>query len=110
MASLLPSERGLIVDVLSAGEDRGDAKPGDMVIVQITRWPTPTRSPTGRVIEVLGDIDEPGVNREIIIRKYGINDRHSDEAVAEAKRLAAAISEKDIRGRTDFRKITTVTI
>ena len=43
---------------------------------------------SGRVLEVLGDIDEPGVDTEIIIRKYGITDAHSDEAVEEATRSA----------------------
>ena len=57
----------------------------------------------GRIIEVLGDIDEPGVDTEIIIRKYGIPDAHGDEAVAEARRLGGAVHERDIRGRTDFR-------
>jgi ribonuclease R len=59
---------------------------------------------------VLGDIDEPGVDTEIIIRKYGITDAHSDEAITEAKRLGATVKEKDLRKRTDFRPITTVTI
>ena len=81
-----------------------------MVIVELTRWPTATRGAIGRVAEVLGDIDAPGVDTEIIIRKYGIPDAHSPEAIAEAIRLGAAVSEKDIRGRTDFRDVPTVTI
>jgi len=80
------------------------------VMVEITRWPTSARGPVGRIIEVLGDIDAPGVDTEIIIRKYGIRDAHSAEAVAEAVRLGAAVSERDIRGRTDFRRVPTVTI
>ena len=110
MGFLVPFDRRLIVDVLIAGDERGDAKAGDMVVVEITRWPTATRSPLGRVVEVLGDIEEPGVDTEIIIRKYGLTDAHGEEAIAEAARLGGAVKEKDIRGRTDFRPITTVTI
>src|SRR6188472_223574 len=110
MGFLVPFDRRLIVDVLIAGADRSDAKPGDMVVVEITRWPTPTRSPLGRVIEVLGDIDEPGVDNEIIIRKYGLPDEHSPEAVEEARRIGTSVQDKDIRGRTDFRPLTIVTI
>ena len=110
MGFLVPFDRRLIVDVLIPADGRGEAKAGDMVVVEITRWPTPTRSPLGRVLDVLGGIDEPGVDTEIIIRKYGINDAHGDEAVAEAAQLGGAVKEKDIRGRTDFRSITTVTI
>jgi ribonuclease R len=110
MGFLVPFDRRLIVDVLIPGGERGDAAAGDMVVVEITRWPTPTRSPLGRVIAVLGSIDAPGVDTEIIIRKYGITDAHGPEAIAEATRLGAVVKEKDIRGRTDFRPITTVTI
>ncbi|HEY2433017.1 MAG TPA: ribonuclease R [Vicinamibacterales bacterium] len=110
MGFLVPFDRRLIVDVLIASEERGEAKAGDMVVVEITRWPTPTRSPLGRVVDVLGGIDEPGVDTEIIIRKYGINDAHGPAAIEEATRLGGAVKEKDIRGRTDFRPQTTVTI
>src|SRR5260221_13014222 len=61
MGFLVPFDRRLIVDALIAAEERGDAKPGEMVVVEITRWPTPTRSPLRRVLGVLGGIDEPGV-------------------------------------------------
>src|SRR6185436_11179298 len=44
MGFLVPFDRRLIVDVLIAGDERGDAKAGDMVVVEITRWPTATRS------------------------------------------------------------------
>ena len=106
----MPFDRRLVMDVGIASPDRGDAKPGAMVVVEITRWPTPTRGPLGRITEVLGGIDEPGVDNEIIIRKYGIPDAHSDDAVAEARRLGTDVRASDIKGRTDFRPWTTVTI
>jgi ribonuclease R len=59
---------------------------------------------------VLGRIDEPGVDTQIIIRKHGIPDRHSEESVEEARRLGGVVKERDVRGRTDFRPVTTVTI
>jgi ribonuclease R len=105
-----PFDRRLVMDVhVPRGEERG-AAPGEMVTTEITRWPTATRGPLGRVVEVLGHIDAPGVDTTIIIRKHGIEDEHSDEAVQEAKRLGGDVRERDIRGRTDFRKIVTVTI
>jgi ribonuclease R len=110
MGFLVPFDRRLIVDVLIPDGERRDAQPGDMVVVEITRWPTPTRSPLGRILEVLGNIDEPGVDNEIIIRKYGLPDAHGPEAVEEAKRLGSAVKESDIKGRTDFRSVQTVTI
>ena len=110
MGFLVPFDRRVIMDVLIPDGQRGEAEPGDMVVVEITRWPTATRTPLGRVLDVLGDIDEPGVDTEIIIRKYGITDAHNDESVEEARRLGSAVTEKDLRGRTDFRRVPTVTI
>jgi len=81
-----------------------------MVLVEITRWPTATRGPVGHVVEVLGDVDEPGVDTQIIIRKYNIPDTHSEDAIAEATRLGGVVRDRDIRGRTDFRTTVTVTI
>ena len=81
-----------------------------MVTVELTRWPTANRGAIGNVTEVLGDINAPGVDTEIIIRKYGIPDAYADEAIAEAVRLGPAVAEREIPGRTDFRQVPTVTI
>ncbi|HVH56456.1 MAG TPA: ribonuclease R [Vicinamibacterales bacterium] len=107
---VLPFDRRLIMDVGIPSGDEAKARPGDMVLVEITRWPTPARGPLGRVTEVLGDIDAPGVDTEIIIRKYGIRDEHAQEAIDQAVKLGSAVREKDLKNRTDFRPLTTVTI
>src|SRR5882672_6741081 len=110
MGYVAPFDRRVLMDIFIPPGQEGGASPGDMVVVELTRWPTATRGAIGHVTEVLGDIDAPGVDTEIIIRKYGIPDAHSDEAVTEAVRLGGAVSERDIRGRTDFRDVTTATI
>jgi ribonuclease R len=107
---VVPFDRRLLMDIIVPAGQEGGASPGEMVIVELTRWPTATRGATGRVAEVLGDIDAPGVDTEIIIRKWGIPDEHSAESIAEAVRLGGAVSERDVRGRTDFRNVPTVTI
>ena len=107
---VVPFDRRILTDIHVPTGQWSSADPGDMVVVEITRWPTATRGPVGRVAEVLGRIDEPGVDTQIIIRKHGIPDVHSEESVAEARRLGDAVKERDIRGRTDFRPLTTVTI
>ncbi|MEO8520993.1 MAG: ribonuclease R [Acidobacteriota bacterium] len=107
---VVPFDRRLIMDVQIPSGEHLDAAPGNMVVVEITRWPTPTRGPLGRVTEVLGDINEPGVDNEIIIRKFGLPDAHSEEAVEEARRVGDTVREADLAGRTDFRALVTVTI
>ena len=107
---VVPFERRQVLDVqVPRGEERG-AVPGDMVMVEITRWPTATRGPLGRVVEVLGPVDAPGVDTRIIIRKHGIPDEHSHEAVTEARRLGGEVAARDLDERTDFRATQTVTI
>ncbi|HEX5070725.1 MAG TPA: ribonuclease R [Vicinamibacterales bacterium] len=107
---LVPFDRRLTTDVqIPRGEARGAAT-GEMVTVEITRFPTATRPALGRVVEVLGPIDAPGVDTAVIIRKYGLEDAHSEAAIAEADRLGSRVREKDIQGRMDFRGWATVTI
>jgi ribonuclease R len=107
---VVPFDRRLVIDMqIPAGEAHGAAA-GEMVTAQITRWPTPTRPALGRIVEVLGPIDAPGVDTTVIIRKFNLPDTHSDEAIAEATRLGGAVRERDMARRTDFRAWPTVTI
>ncbi len=110
MGYVAPFDRRVLMDVFVPPGQEGGASPGEMVVVELTRWPTATRGAIGHVTQVLGDIDAPGVDTEIIIRKYGIPDEHSRDAVAEAVRLGSQVAERDIRGRSDFRGLPTVTI
>ncbi len=105
-----PFDKRLTADIVIARNETNDAEPGQMVTVEVTRWPTPTRGPAGRIVEVLGDINDPGVDTEIILRKYGIPDKHPPEVVEEARRIGSAVKEKDMAGRTDFRDRKVVTI
>ena len=107
---VVPFDRRVLTDVHVPAGQSSSAKAGDMVLVEITRWPTATRGPVGRVTEVLGRIEDPGVDTQIVIRKHNIPDTHSEDAVNEARRLGGAVKERDLRERTDFRPVTTVTI
>ncbi|MGH9146952.1 MAG: ribonuclease R [Vicinamibacterales bacterium] len=106
---VVPFDRRVLKDVHVPAGETGGARPGEMVTVALTRWPTATRGPVGRVTEVLGDVDKPGVDTTIIIRKFGIPEAHSPEAVEEARRLTLD-PDRDFEGRTDFRSTATVTI
>jgi len=110
MGYVAPFDRRVLMDIFVPPGQEGGASPREMVVVELTRWPTATRGAIGHVTQVLGDIDAPGVDTEIIIRKYGIPDEHSRDAVAEAVRLGTQVAERDTRGRSDFRGLPTVTI
>ena len=82
---------------------------GLVVDVEITSWPTPTRPPFGRVIEVLGDPDDFGVDVEMMIRKHQLPRVFPEKVLAEA-RAVAVIDQVEINRRRDFRDLPIVTI
>ncbi|MDA1093951.1 MAG: ribonuclease R, partial [Acidobacteria bacterium] len=107
---VVPFDPRVVLDVqIPAGGD-GSARSGQMVVVVLDRWPTKTRGAIGHIVEVLGALDDPGVDNDLIIRKYRIPDAHDPDAVAEAEQLGDAVAPADLRQRTDFRAVTTVTI
>jgi ribonuclease R len=82
---------------------------GLVVDVEITSWPTPTRPPIGRVIEVLGDPDDFGVDVEMMIRKHQLPQVFPENVLAEA-RAVAHLDLEEVAGRRDFRELPIVTI
>ncbi|MCC7125503.1 MAG: ribonuclease R [Acidobacteria bacterium] len=109
-AYVVPFDRRTSDDVLIARADTGDAEPGQMVLLDITRVAAVGQPPRGRVTEVLGDADAPGVDTEIILRKHAIPVEHGPEALAQAAAVGSAVRPQDITGRTDFRDRIVVTI
>ena len=82
---------------------------GLIVDVEITSWPTPTRPPMGRVIEVLGDPDDFGVDVEMMIRKHQLPRVFPENVLAEARRVAH-LDLDEVATRRDFRALPIVTI
>jgi ribonuclease R len=82
---------------------------GLVVDVEITSWPTPTRPPIGRVIEVLGDPDDFGVDVEMMIRTHQLPRVFPDKVLAEARDVAF-FDEVEANRRRDFRGLPIVTI
>jgi ribonuclease R len=82
---------------------------GLVVDVEITSWPTPTRPPVGRVIEVVGDPDDFGVDVEIMIRKHQLPRIFPENVLAEA-RSVAQLDLDEVARRRDFRLLPIVTI
>jgi ribonuclease R len=86
-----------------------DSLEGLVVDVEITSWPTPTRPPVGRVIEVLGDPDDFGVDVEMMIRKHQLPRIFPENVLAEARRVAH-LDEEEANSRRNFRGLPIVTI
>ena len=107
---VVPFDRRIVTDVHIPEGKSGQADVGEVVVVALTRWPTSTRGPVGEVTEVLGNLDSPGVDTELVIREFQLPDHHVLVAVAEARKWGQKIRPRDLKGRHDFRSCTTVTI
>src|SRR5947208_1751367 len=81
-----------------------------IVEVEITRFPSETRWPAGKLVSVIGFIDDPNVETNVIIKKFALPAGFSKDIEEEAAALPEALSEKDFIGRDDFRKRQTITI
>lgn len=105
-----PSDRRIAHDILVPVEDRGSAIPGQVVVVAIVQQPARHAPPIGRVIEVLGNATDPGIEIEIALRKHKLPFEFSGEALSEAERVAKAPGARERSGRRDLRSIPLVTI
>src|SRR5215470_3996487 len=83
---------------------------GVVVDVEITDWPSATQSPRGKVIEILGEEDDFGVDVEIMIRKFHLPHRFPPEVMTEAQAIELIIAAPELRRRRDYRDLPIVTI
>ncbi len=105
-----PEDKRYGQDVLIPKGATGSAKTGQVVVVQLTEPPALFGQPVGRVKEVLGEIDDPGMEIEIAVRKYGVPHEFSDEALALARTLPDAVRPQDKKNRVDLTDIALVPI
>jgi len=86
------------------------ASDGDVVNAEITTPPISGRPPAGRIIEILGRPEDPGIDVEIIIRKHRLPHSFPEAALSEAESIPDDISQDQLKGREDLRNNLTVTI
>ena len=103
-------DRRLSQDILVAPEDRGAAKEGEIVVVDLIAQPSERTEAAGRVVEVLGRPTDPGMEIEIALRKHALPFRFSAAAQAQAAKLPPEVRAADLRGREDIRDLALVTI
>jgi ribonuclease R len=105
-----PEDKRYGQDVLIPKGLTGAAKPGQVVVVELTEPPSLYGQPVGRVKEVLGEIDDPGMEIEIAVRKYGVPHEFSDACIAMARTLPDSVRPQDKRHRVDLTDVPLVTI
>jgi len=79
-------------------------------VAEIVVWPEKRRNAEGRIIEIIGDKDEPGSDILSIIKAYNLREDFPEEVIREAKSISQTVTEDMIKGRRDLRDLTMVTI
>jgi ribonuclease R len=105
-----PEDKRYGQDVLIPKGATGLAKAGQVVVVELTEPPSLYGQPVGRVKEVLGEIDDPGMEIEIAVRKYGVPHEFSEACIAQARALPDKVRPQDRKHRVDLTDIPLVTI
>jgi len=86
------------------------AKLGEKVVARLDRWENSQENPEGRIVEVLGDANAPGVDMLSVIHKHGLPREFPAPVSIEAEKFGGAITPRDLEGREDLRDHSIITI
>ena len=100
---VVPDDRSFGTDIFISKKNFGKARDNHKVLVKITKYPQNGKNAEGKIIEVLGNVNEAGVDMLSLIKEYNLPSTFPEEVVQEAKKFGDTIDEKDIPNRVDFR-------
>ncbi|ANQ54366.1 ribonuclease R [Thermosipho affectus] len=109
-AFLIPDDPKIQYDFYIPIEFFNNAKPGQKVVGKILKYPTPTKNPVAKIVEVLGYADDPATDFPTVIVKHDINISFPNEVMQEASKIPDKVFSRDIKNRKDFRNELVVTI
>ncbi len=109
-AYVITEHRSMPYDIKIPPGELCDAENGQKVAVLVTDWDTKNHEPVGRIIDVLGEPGDNNTEMHAILAEFGLPYKFSNEIEREAEAIPAAITNKDVAERRDFRGITTFTI
>lgn len=107
---VIPDLSKLPCDVFVDKDHANGAVTGSKVVVEILDYGGPKKNPEGKVTEILGHLDDPGVDILSIIRGHNLPEAFSEKVTNQVIRVAKEVSEADRYGRRDLRDVTMVTI
>ena len=107
---VVPDNKKFNQDIYIPKKFFSGAKENDKVVVDITVWPSEDRKPEGKIIEVLGQKGERGVEIDSIVKSHGLPEEFPKKVLDEAEFVAVPIPEEEIQRRFDIRDLKTFTI
>ncbi len=105
-----PEDKRYGQDILIPKNATANAAAGQVVAIELTEPPSMYSQPVGRVTEVLGEIDDPGMEIEIAVRKYEVPHQFSPATLAQAAGLPEKVRAIDCKHRIDLTDVPLVTI
>ena len=107
---VIPDDKNFGADIFISKKNFGKARNNHKVLVKIIKYPERGKKAEGKIIEVLGNVNEAGVDMLSIIKEHALPSRFPEKVVEEAKKCGDKVSEKDIKNRRDFRSENIFTI
>lgn len=107
---LVTESRSLATDIFIPKDKLGGGKNGDKAVVKIIEWPSDSKSPIGKVVDILGKQGENNAEMHAILAQYGLPYTYPERVEKAAEALSPDISSEEIARREDFRNVTTFTI
>lgn len=108
--SVRPDNPKVLLDIMIPPDQTLNAKPGQLVVVDIIEYPERNNLPVGSIVEVLGDHLAPGMEIDVAIRSHGVPHVWPEEVTALADGFSPEVLEQDKAARFDIRALPLVTI
>lgn len=107
---VVPDDKNFGTDIFISKKNFGKARNNHKVLVQITKYPEKGKKAEGKIIEVLGNVNETGVDMLSLIKEHKLPSIFPEQVVEEAKKCGNKIDEQDIKNRIDLRNEIIFTI
>ncbi|ADL55283.1 ribonuclease R [Gallionella capsiferriformans] len=107
---VVAENRRITQDILVAAGGTAGARAGQVVVLEIIKHPDKHAQPIGRIVQVLGNYADPGMEIEIALRKHDLPYEFPQDAARQAKAISPVVSAEDWAGREDIRNLPLVTI
>jgi ribonuclease R len=108
---VVPDDKRIAYDIFIPQDEFNGAKTNDKVVVKITEWPFERKNPEGKIIEILGDIEDTKTHIEAVLLSKKVRTFFPEDVIKEAIRVSAeGIHEQEYKRRKDLRHLPIITI
>ena len=107
---VIPDNQKFVKDIFVPLERSKGAVTGHKVVVELTKYGGEQKKPEGKVVEIIGHVNDPGTDIMSIVKSYDLPTGFSEKVLNQAERVAKDVSDADMAGRMDLRTWQMVTI